>query len=839
MNDLKGLRLECACKMSQVRAMDYRCSGSLPHFVRSLQGLSSVASISRAALSAQIFKAPVGILKLSDRINYGIRAVSDNGDGRSNFYCIAANQNLDGFSRDATDKPGLVSYPPIQRPNVKPKKSWMEHAVFLGIGVLLAMIAASGFRPRFALPAAAATTEIVIKARPKRTTMKATAKEKAVYALDYFFATEPGSKAIILLAICASMTTIGGILFSKASYSEGEELPLPDSLWSAWTFISDPGTHADVPGIRRRLVAVPLTMGGMLFFALLVGLMSDGVSARVDHLQKGASIVIEENHTIVVGWTPKTIPLVKELTVANKTRGLKRSIVILGDKDKEDMDEDLRTALPNAERNGSKIVTRSGVPTETSDLRKCSASMARSIILLSPPGLAPHEADALVLHQALVLAYLSELKADLVVELAELDNVNLLKQILSSLMNSPSKELPSSLKSSPLVSSDPTMLLKAGERIQKMVPVATGDFVMRMLVERALQPQIAAVAGELLHFEGSEFRFCKWPELVGKTFGEILFLFDNAIPCGMRKTRPNSDGGFTLINPPPETVFEEGDRLLVISEDEDSFKPGESRAPQNPRVVPNVEKHSKEVLKVLICGWKHDLKDVLMLLDNSVAKGSEVTILANTHIEDRLKELKSSASFHALKVNHRHGDPLSKKALESLPLENYQKVIVLADQNRNSSHSATTTAMFVRHIQMQRGKKDAVIVAELPTSQDDAIQQVQKTWLNDSVQPEQLQAMVLAHLSEDSDVGAVLDEVISDYGSSLTLRSISTYAQPGEEFDFWELQARAQQLGDLVIAYKCAEDENRWMLNPEHKSKILSWTMTDEVLVLTRPKSTF
>lgn len=59
----------------------------------------------------------------------------------------------------------------------------------------------------------------------------------------------------------------------------------------------------------------------------------------------------------MAGWTPKTIPLVKELTVANKTRGLKRSIVILGDKDKEDMDEDLRTALPNAERNGSKVGT--------------------------------------------------------------------------------------------------------------------------------------------------------------------------------------------------------------------------------------------------------------------------------------------------------------------------------------------------------------------------------------------------------------------------------------------------------------------------------------------------
>lgn len=57
----------------------------------------------------------------------------------------------------------------------------------------------------------------------------------------------------------------------------------------------------------------------------------------------------------MTGWTPKTIPLVRELTVANKTRGLKRTIVVLGDRDKEEMDEDMRTALPNSERSGSKV----------------------------------------------------------------------------------------------------------------------------------------------------------------------------------------------------------------------------------------------------------------------------------------------------------------------------------------------------------------------------------------------------------------------------------------------------------------------------------------------------
>lgn len=55
------------------------------------------------------------------------------------------------------------------------------------------------------------------------------------------------------------------------------------------------------------------------------------------------------------------------------------------------------------------------------------------------------------------------------------------------------------------------------------------------------------------------------PELVGKTFGEILYLFDNAIPCGMRKTRPNSRGGYTAINPSPDTVFEaSGDVSILI-----------------------------------------------------------------------------------------------------------------------------------------------------------------------------------------------------------------------------------------------------------------------------------
>ena len=48
-----------------------------------------------------------------------------------------------------------------------------------------------------------------------------------------------------------------------------------------------------------------------------------------------------------------------------------------------------------------------------------------------------------------------------------------------------------------------------------------------------------------------------------------------------------------------------------------------------------------------------------------------------------------------------YGDPLSRQVLETLPLEQYHKTIILADQDKDlSSHPTTTTAMFVRHIQV-------------------------------------------------------------------------------------------------------------------------------------------
>ena len=73
-----------------------------------------------------------------------------------------------------------------------------------------------------------------------------------------------------------------------------------------------------------------------------------------------------------------------------------------------------------------------------------------------------------VLHRAVVLAYLSEVKADIVVELAELENVQVLKEVLSTLMNYSTKKISSTGKGSLTVSSDPQMLHHSRERYQEL-----------------------------------------------------------------------------------------------------------------------------------------------------------------------------------------------------------------------------------------------------------------------------------------------------------------------------------------------------------------------------------
>eukprot|EP00245_Coleochaete_scutata_P013627 TRINITY_DN5608_c0_g2_i1.p1 TRINITY_DN5608_c0_g2~~TRINITY_DN5608_c0_g2_i1.p1 ORF type:complete len:392 (+),score=71.72 TRINITY_DN5608_c0_g2_i1:131-1177(+) len=342
----------------------------------------------------------------------------------------------------------------------------------------------------------------------------------------------------------------------------------------------------------------------------------------------------------------------------------------------------------------------------------------------------------------------------------------------------------------------------------------------------------------LLGFADSEFHFKEWPTLAGRTFGEIVFMFDDAVPCGLR-TISETGQRMTLINPPAETIFKEGDRLLVVAEDEGSYSPRDTMVdvtiPLHERAYTAVKTRSR----VLICGWRNDLRHVLALLDTLVADGSEVTLLSNVPEVDRKAELAGGTPFKNIKLIQKYGDPVSRADLESLPLETYDKVIILKEPREETGtellteSSASTTALYISHAQEVRGRTDTTIVAELNDESQDGLEKIQSVWLDDSVRPQRLQAMVLAQFAEDPDVGGVLQQIVSTQGSHLEVQEIGRFVDQGEKISFWELQARALKNRQLVIAQKCAAEGGLWVLNPSDKGKQLEWSSDDKIAVLT------
>lgn len=133
-------------------------------------------------------------------------------------------------------------------------------------------------------------------------------KKRIAYKVDVCFSVYPYAKLLALLFATLFLIGFGGL--ALYAVSDGS---FSDALWLSWTFVADSGNHADRVGTGPRIVSVSISSGGMLIFAMMLGLVSDAISEKVDSLRKGKSEVIESNHILVLGWSDKLVILLHML----------------------------------------------------------------------------------------------------------------------------------------------------------------------------------------------------------------------------------------------------------------------------------------------------------------------------------------------------------------------------------------------------------------------------------------------------------------------------------------------------------------------------------------------
>ena len=256
------------------------------------------------------------------------------------------------------------------------------------------------------------------------------------YRLDYFFSTNEWAKVILLFGLSYVLVVFGAGLLVIGDSEDFDTIG--EAAWTSWTYVVDPGAQADAPSaLIPRTVSLLVTLGGLLVFALLIGIVGESIGERIEDLKTGKSRVLESGHTLMLNWNDKSIAVIQQIALANESEG-GGMVVVLSQLEKEDMEEKLESAI-NAKENpvdlmGTDVVFRQGNPILENDLKKVSADTARAIIALTPPDFDSDEADANMLRQVLAIKALdedfgSDGERHVVVELQDVDNKDLIKMV--------------------------------------------------------------------------------------------------------------------------------------------------------------------------------------------------------------------------------------------------------------------------------------------------------------------------------------------------------------------------------------------------------------------------
>ncbi|KAK0608476.1 hypothetical protein LWI29_031250 [Acer saccharum] len=643
--------------------------------------------------------------------------------------------------------------------------------------------------------------------------------KQLAYRVDVFLSVHPYAKPLALLVATQLLICLGGLALFGVT-DDG----LADCLWLSWTFVADSGNHANSEGIGPRLVSVSISFGGMLIFAMMLGLVSDSISEKLDSLRKGRSEVVEQNHTLILGWSDKLGSLLNQLAIANESLG-GGMVVVMAERDKEEMELDI--AKMEFDFKGTAVICRSGSPLILADLKKVSVSKARAIIVLAVDGNAD-QSDARALRTVLSLTGVKEgLGGHIVVELSDLDNEVLVKLVGGVLVET----------------------------------VVAHDVIGRLMIQCARQPGLAQIWEDILGFENCEFYIKRWPKLDGMPFEDVLISFPDAIPCGVKVA---SCGGKIILNPDDSYILQEGDEILVIAEDDDSYAPAALPTVKEASFV-NIARPARMAQRILFCGWRRDIDDMIVVLDAFLAPGSELWMFNEVPENEREKKLLDGGlEFNRLaniSLVNREGNAVIRRHLESLPLESFNSILILADESVEDSaiqadSRSLATLLLIRDIQakrlpygeskvtqvhrgsfsqgswigeMQQASVKSVIISEILDPRTKNLLSMSK--ISDYVLSNELVSMALAMVAEDRQINDVLEELFAEEGNELHIRPADVYLRDSEELSFFEVLLRARQRREIVIGYRLFNTE-RAIINPSSKSERRRWSLKDVFMVI-------
>ncbi|HSM70944.1 MAG TPA: NAD-binding protein [Anaerolineales bacterium] len=630
--------------------------------------------------------------------------------------------------------------------------------------------------------------------------MKPTFRQRLRYQFDNLMSRGTSAMIGMLFIMSLAIVLVAGIVISIFNFTQLDDptpLSFGEAVWESLMRTLDPGTMGGDTGAGFRFVMLFVTLGGIFIVSALIGVLNNAIEGQMERLRKGRSRVLESGHTVVLGWSPQVFTILNELMIANENQPRAR-IVVLAEKDKVEMEEEISERIES--RGETRIICRSGNPIDPNDLEIASPHTAKSIIVLPPQSRVP---DTEVIKTVLAITNnpnRHEEKYHIVTEVRFARNLPVLQMV--------------------------------GED-DHVQAVLTRDLIARVVAQTSRQSGLSVVYTELMNFGGDEIYFQNLPALTGKTYGESLLMFEDSCVMGLHKK-----DGTILVSPPMDTPIENGDEIFALSADDDTVRlSNRELSPIDETLIRSSGKPVKpKPEKCLILGWNRSGPIIVREMDNYVPKGSLMTIAADIYgIEKQLN--KKSIKLKNQKLNVIEGETTDRALLDSLGVEDYDHVIVLANSTLDPQEADAKTLVTLLHLRdmAEADETPFSIVSEMLDLRNREL--AEATQVDDFIVSEHLVSLMMAQISEDPDLYNIFMDLFDPDGAEIYLKPIGDYVATDQPVNFYTVVEAARRRGETAIGYRIvseandAESDYGVHTNPR-KSKEVTFTPEDKVIVI-------
>lgn len=552
-----------------------------------------------------------------------------------------------------------------------------------------------------------------------------------------------------------------------------------EAMWQSMLRVVDPGTFADDEGWLTRVLALTVTVAGIFIAGSLIGLIANAVDQRIELLGKGRSAVVERDHTLILGWSPRVPAIVGELVVANESRR-KAAVVVLADVDKREMEETLRRAIDDWAT--TRLVCRSGDTSSFDDLALVNTADARSAIVVG-------ESDASVAKSVLAL---HRCGADVPV-VAEVR--------------------------------DPAAATSLRALFGDRIVIVHSDSVVAELTAQACRSRgLSEVFHDLLDFAGDEMYFAPFPELSGLTFRDAQLRFETSCLLGVL----TADRALVL-NPPGDLVVRPGDELIALASDDSTFvADGDGRPAPTPDMaaLPGTDPAPR---RIALVGWSELGPRVVAELDDFLGAETTLEILVDPTVAaiDDVRRL-ALADDLVVEVSAYSGRP--EEVARIAADRTFDEVIVLGRRGGMTAEEADARTLLIllafNKIADERGS-DTRVVAELLEQRHTPL--AEATGADDFIVSDELTSLMIAQVSERRELELVFRDLFDRGGNTIEMVRAERLGA-ADVTCFADVVVRASGAGLTALGVRSHRD-GTVALNPR-KHAPLQLHPADEIVVL-------